>query len=406
MPEQIFSRDLGSGTVIFRQGDEGDDAYIVESGDVEISLDIDGEKTIIANLGPGEIFGEMALIDDSVRSATAMAVEDTELLVLKRDRLMRPIEAADPIMRLMLKMIVDRLRDVPRWLSNQKILPREVSESRQRAFEEVRELALRRIQVEQEMRRALEVPELELYYQPIISLEDGHIGGYEALMRWNHPERGFVSPGEFIPLAEETGMIIELGRWALEDGLRGQKRLSDAYAKTHPDAPLPFVSINVSGRQLFDLEEIDLLGGIIDASDVDPAGVKLEITESLMVRDPEHAAKALARLKETGVSLAIDDFGTDYSSLSYLHRFPLDTLKIDRSFVVNMMEDQTSRRIVNAIIRMAQDLDLDIVAEGIEGREEYDLLAKYGCQYGQGYLMARPSPISEIEELILSGQTW
>jgi EAL domain-containing protein (putative c-di-GMP-specific phosphodiesterase class I) len=125
-----------------------------------------------------------------------------------------------------------------------------------------------------------------------------------------------------------------------------------------------------------------------------------------MVRDPEHAAKALARLKETGVSLAIDDFGTDYSSLSYLHRFPLDTLKIDRSFVVNMMEDQTSRRIVNAIIRMAQDLDLDIVAEGIEGREEYDLLAKYGCQYGQGYLMARPSPISEIEELILSGQTW
>ena len=361
---------------------------------------------IIANLGPGEIFGEMALSDDSVRSATARAVEDTELLVLKRDRLMRPIEAADPIMRLMLKMIVDRLRDVPRWLSNQKILPREVSESRQRAFEEVRELALRRIQVEQEMRRALEVPELELYYQPIISLEDGHIGGYEALMRWNHPERGFVSPGEFIPLAEETGMIIELGRWALEDGLRGQKRLSDAYAKTHPDAPLPFVSINVSGRQLFDLEEIDLLGGIIDASDVDPAGVKLEITESLMVRDPEHAAKALARLKETGVSLAIDDFGTDYSSLSYLHRFPLDTLKIDRSFVVNMMEDQTSRRIVNAIIRMAQDLDLDIVAEGIEGREEYDLLAKYGCQYGQGYLMARPSPISEIEELILSGQTW
>lgn len=406
MPEQIYARNLKAGEVLFREGEEGDDAYIVETGAVEISLDLPAGKKVLATLGKGEIIGEMSLIADAPRSATAVAAEDSELLVLKRDRLLKPIEAADPIMRLMIQMIVDRLRDAPRWMREGDISSPEVSNARQKAFDEVRELALRRIQIEGEMRQAIDVPELELHYQPIINLQSGILAGYEALMRWTHPVRGFVSPGEFIPLAEETGMIIEMGRWALETGLRDHLVMVEAFKKSFPSEKPPFVSVNVSGRQLFELSEIDILRDIIEKSGVEPSQIKLEITESLMVHDAEHAAVALEKLKELGILLAIDDFGTGYSSLSYLHRFPFDTLKIDRAFVVNMAKDEASRKLVHAIASMAIDLELDIVAEGIEEREEYDTLAGFGCHYGQGFFMARPSPISNNVELIENATTW
>jgi len=406
MPEQIYARNLKAGDVLFREGAEGDDAYIVESGSIEISLDLPAGKKVLATLGKGEILGEMSLIADAPRSATAIAAEDSELLVLKRDRLLKPIEAADPIMRLMIQMIVDRLRDAPRWMKEGDASQPEVSKARQKAFDEVRELALRRIQIEGEMRQAIDVPELELHYQPIINLKTGILSGYEALMRWTHPVRGFVSPGEFIPLAEETGMIVEMGRWALETGLRDHLVMLDAFKRAFPDEKPPFVSVNVSGRQLFELAEIDVLRGIIEASGVDPQQIKLEITESLMVHDAEHAAVALERLKELGILLAIDDFGTGYSSLSYLHRFPFDTLKIDRAFVVNMSKDESAHKLVHAIASMAIDLGLDIVAEGIEERDEFDTLAGFGCHYGQGFFMARPSPISNNIELIENATTW
>jgi EAL domain-containing protein (putative c-di-GMP-specific phosphodiesterase class I)/CRP-like cAMP-binding protein len=406
MPEQIYARNLKVGDVLFREGAEGDDAYIVESGSIEISLDLPAGKKVLATLGKGEILGEMSLIADAPRSATAIAAEDSELLVLKRDRLLKPIEAADPIMRLMIQMIVDRLRDAPRWMKEGDASLPEVSKARQKAFDEVRELALRRIQIEGEMRQAIDVPELELHYQPIINLKTGILSGYEALMRWTHPVRGFVSPGEFIPLAEETGMIVEMGRWALATGLRDHLAMLDAFKRAFPGEKPPFVSVNVSGRQLFELSEIDVLRGIIEDSGVDPQQIKLEITESLMVHDAEHAAVALKRLKELGILLAIDDFGTGYSSLSYLHRFPFDTLKIDRAFVVNMSKDESAHKLVHAIASMAIDLGLDIVAEGIEERDEFDTLAGFGCHYGQGFFMARPSPISNNIELIENATTW
>ena len=406
MPEQIYARSLRSGETLFREGEEGDNAYIVETGSIEISIEVAGAKKIIATLGKDEIIGEMSLIADAPRSATAVAVEDSELLVLKRDRLLKPIEAADPIMRLMIQMIVDRLRDAPRWMREGKHSTPAISNARQKNFDEVRELALRRIQIEGELRQAIEAPELELHYQPIINLQTGMLGGYEALMRWTHPERGFISPGEFIPLAEETGMIIEMGRWALEKGLSDHLTILDAFAKAFPGEKPPFVSINVSGRQLFELAEIDTMRGIIANSGVEPGQIKLEVTESLMVHDADHAAVALEKLKGLGILLAIDDFGTGYSSLSYLHRFPFDTLKVDRAFVVNMSKDEASRKLVHAIAGMAIDLELDIVAEGIEEGHEYHALAGCGCHYGQGYFMARPRPISNVIKILENATTW
>jgi EAL domain-containing protein (putative c-di-GMP-specific phosphodiesterase class I) len=201
-------------------------------------------------------------------------------------------------------------------------------------------------------------------------------------------------------------MIVEMGRWALETGLRDHLTMLAVFKKSFPDEKPPFISVNVSGRQLVELSEINVLRDIIEKSGVDPKQIKLEITESLMVHDAEHAAVALEKLKELGILLAIDDFGTGYSSLSYLHRFPFDTLKIDRAFVVNMAKDDASRKLVRAIAGLAIDLGLDIVAEGIEETHEYDILAEYGCHYGQGFMMARPSPISNSIELIENATTW
>lgn len=406
MSEHIHARELAAGEVIFREGDPGDDAYILERGRIEISIGDDGARRVIAELGPGEIFGEMALIANAPRSATAATLEPCTLLVLRRNRLLKPIETADPIMRLTIQMMVERLNDATRWKAGQPSMS-QGSEAQRRAFAEVREIALRRIRTERELRRAIEKDELTLHYQPVFSVADGRIAGYEALMRWNHPEQGFVAPGDFIPLAEESGMVVEMGRWALERGLEEHAAIAAVLSTVDRGSPPPFISVNVSAAQLADLSEIDRFAGIIQAAGADPGQIKLEITESLMAADPDHAAEALGRLKDLGVSLAIDDFGTGYSSLSYLHRFPMDTLKIDRSFVSRMNHDMSSRLLVRTIVDLAADLGLDTVAEGVESPDEYDELAALGCGYGQGFLMARPMPSGELRAMLARwGADW
>jgi EAL domain-containing protein (putative c-di-GMP-specific phosphodiesterase class I) len=240
----------------------------------------------------------------------------------------------------------------------------------------------------------------------MIDLKTCQLAGVEALMRWRKPDDSFVSPGHFIPLAEYTGMIVELGRFALETSLADQVQFVDAFKQSFPGARLPFMSTNVSGLQLSDLEEIDRIAEIIHRSGVDLTQVKLEITETLMVENPTHAAEALKKLKALGLSLAIDDFGTGYSSLSYLHMFPLDTLKIDRAFVNSMDDSESSRRIVHSIVGLASALEMNIVAEGIETETQADALKALACHYGQGYFFAKPQPAQSILELIRAGKTW
>ena len=190
MPERIFARYFKPEETLFSEGDTGDNAYIVERGKIEISIDVPSGKKVVAELGRGKIIGEISLIAEAPRSATAIALQDAELLVLTRDRLLKPIEAADPIMRLMIQIIVNRLRDVPRLIQNNDTASLKICKAQQNSFEKVCGLALQRIQIEAEMRQAIEVPELELYYQPIVGLKSGVLVGYEALMRWTHPKWG------------------------------------------------------------------------------------------------------------------------------------------------------------------------------------------------------------------------
>ncbi|MBT6885557.1 MAG: EAL domain-containing protein [Rhodospirillaceae bacterium] len=402
MAQMIFSQTYSPDQKIFAMGDEGRNAYFIERGRVQVSLPKDDGETIIAELGKGEIFGEMSMIDDVPRSATVTAVEDTEVIVIQRSRFIQPLKSAHPMMNLLLRIVLARFRDAQRQLSGMRTTSSEMNTS----LEEIRSLAFDRINTERDMRRGLDAGEFEMHYQPITSLDGGHIAGFEALMRWRKDDGGFVSPVEFIPLAEETGLIVELGRWALETSLKEQKNLAARFNENFPAVAAPFMSVNVSGLQLSELSEIDRLADIIDASGTPPGDIKLEITETLMVENFDHAKAALDKLKDLGVLIAIDDFGTGYSSLSYLHQLPFDTLKIDRVFVTNMDKSESSQRIVRSIAQLALALDMNIVAEGIEEQAQMDALRDLGCQYGQGFFMSKPLTTDAAHELIDSKATW
>ncbi|MBT3658790.1 MAG: EAL domain-containing protein [Rhodospirillaceae bacterium] len=402
MAQMIFSQTYSPDQKIFAMGDEGRNAYFIERGRAQVSLPKDDGETIIAELRKGEIFGEMSMIDDVPRSATVTAVEDTEVIVIQRSRFIQPLKSAHPMMNLLLRIVLARFRDAQRQLSGMRTTSSEMNTS----LEEIRSLAFDRINTERDMRRGLDAGEFEMHYQPITSLDGGHIAGFEALMRWRKDDGGFVSPVEFIPLAEETGLIVELGRWALETSLKEQKNLAGRFNENFPAVAAPFMSVNVSGLQLSELSEIDRLADIIDASGTPPGDIKLEITETLMVENFDHAKAALDKLKDLGVLIAIDDFGTGYSSLSYLHQLPFDTLKIDRVFVTNMDKSESSQRIVRSIAQLALALDMNIVAEGIEEQAQMDALRDLGCQYGQGFFMSKPLTTDAAHELIDSKATW
>ncbi|MEX0694261.1 MAG: EAL domain-containing protein [Rhodospirillales bacterium] len=402
MPENIYAQIYKAGDVIFRRGQQGEHAYFIERGTVNVIIEKDGADVTIARLGAGEIIGEMSMIDDAPRSADVVAVTETELIVIQRSRFIKPLTSADPMMNLILRVVLTRFRNAQNRYSGLHVN----TDARNDSLEEIRSLAFQRINDERDLLRGLKAQEFEMHYQPIIWLGSGKLAGFEALMRWRKEDGSFISPGQFIPLAENTGLIVELGRFALETSMRDHRRFAEAFAKAFPGDPAPFMSTNVSGLQLSNLDEIDRIGAIIHDSGVDLSQVKLEITETLMVENPDHAAHALRKLKALGISLAIDDFGTGYSSLSYLHMFPLDTLKIDRAFVNSMDETENSRRIVHSIVGLAQALEMKIVAEGIETEAQMTRLQALGCDFGQGYLFARPQPAAEALALINAATIW
>ncbi len=251
--------------------------------------------------------------------------------------------------------------------------------------------ALRRLTLENELRRALDQGELEIFYQPQARIADGRLCGAEALVRWRHPEKGLVPPAEFIPVAEETGLIVALG----EQVLRGACRQLADWRRRGLAAPR--VAVNLSPRQFRQADLVERIAAILAETGADPAGLELEITESAAMHNPDEAVAALRRLRAMGVSLAIDDFGTGYSSLSHLKRFPIDTLKIDRSFVQGIPGDGDDTAIVRAIVAMAGGLRLAVLAEGVESEAQRAFLETLGCASAQGWLYGRPQPAAAFE---------
>jgi diguanylate cyclase (GGDEF)-like protein/PAS domain S-box-containing protein len=256
--------------------------------------------------------------------------------------------------------------------------------------------AVEEMELETDLRHAIEQQQLFLHYQPIMWLESEQLSGCEALVRWQHPTRGMIPPMEFIPLAEETGLIVALDLFVLREACRQ----TVAWHKQFPSESPITISTNLSARHFRHPELVEQIAAILTQTEIDPRAVRLEITESLVITEPVQAAEVLHKLKALGVKLSLDDFGTGYSSLSYLHRFPFDILKIDRSFVGRMEEDANSSQIVETIILLAQKMHMAVVAEGIETAAQKRQLWSLGCHYGQGYHFAKPLPASALEAML------
>ena len=257
------------------------------------------------------------------------------------------------------------------------------------------EQALKRLQLEADLYQAIEKQEFELYYQPIIDLKTEKLAGFESLIRWNSPSRGFISPGVFIPIAEETGAIIPIGEWVLKEACNQMYQWQQQFSKISS----LFISVNLSGRQFTQKNLVTIINNILQSSGLKSSCLKLEITESMVMENIHEAILMLNNLKSLGIKLSLDDFGTGFSSFSYLHRFPMDTLKVDRSFVSNMNQGNKNFEIVSSIVLLSHKLGMDVIAEGIETELEKVILQSLDCGYGQGYLFAKPLPVAEVTNL-------
>lgn len=280
----------------------------------------------------------------------------------------------------------DRPEDILRDADTAMYRAKENGKARYEVFDHAMHArAVSRLQLESDLRRAVEEKQFCVYYQPIVSLETGRLAGFEALVRWNHPRRGLVSPADFIPVAEETGLIVPIGEWVLQEACRHIRECQTAF----PGHRSLSLSVNLSARQVAQSDLLDRITEALATSKLNPHCLKLEITESVVMENAEAAALMFKQLRSLGVQLSIDDFGTGYSSLSYLHRFPLNYLKIDRSFVSRLTTDNDNA-IVRTISTLARNLGMEVIAEGIETEEQYQQLKMLGCEYGQGYLFSHP----------------
>jgi diguanylate cyclase (GGDEF)-like protein/PAS domain S-box-containing protein len=294
----------------------------------------------------------------------------------------------------------DAVADADEVLRNADVamyMAKERGKNRYQVFEPaMHSVALKRLELKADLQRAVEHEEFVLHYQPVVALQSGRVTGVEALIRWQHPEAGLIPPLEFIPLAEETGLIIPIGKWAFEEACREAKRLQSAYPTDQPF----HMAVNISARQLQRSEIVQEVAEVLHKTGLDPGTLVIEITESVMMADMELSIRRLSELKELGVRLAVDDFGTGYSSLNYIRRFPVDILKVDKSFIDGVAEAGEASALTAAVIELAAILKLTPVAEGIERSEQLDRLLELECDLGQGFLFARPLDADSLRGLL------
>ncbi len=385
-----------AGTEIFHSGDLGDCAYLIDEGEVEITIPVGAAGQVVNRLGPGELFGEMALIDGSRRSGAARAVSDTVTRVFTSGQLQARLRGGDEIIAFILRITLLRYRQTLDHVrrSDDPTVAAEFASGPVMPLDA--RLAVMKLDLENELRLALDGGELRLFYQPVVDLRDGRLHGFEALIRWENPRRGLMPPGEFIPLAEETGLVVPMCRWALLEAASALGRFHQAAR----GAALPLgrrlaMSVNITKHQLDDPETLEILDAIAAGGVIDPGELKLEFTETVLMNDHARAQRWIAMLRERRFRVSIDDFGTGYSSLGYLNQFTVDEVKIDQSFVAVMMEDARSLQIVRAIVGLARALGLTTVAEGVETGEQAAFLRQIGCDLGQGYRYARALPEAE-----------
>ncbi len=389
-----------AGDIIMRQGETGQNAFIVEKGKVEIKIEKPNkEEIVVGTRSAGSMIGEMSLIDNAPRTATITAIEECQLLEITKEDFSRRLNTADPVLRMTTQVIMTRYRDtLTRADIRQEYNHWPMAESIEKEYLEQTD-ALDTIRIANEFKEALTSNDINLHYQPIVNLQTGEIEGFEALMRWFHPEKGHIPPGIFIPIIEDNGQIIAASKWAFKESCNALKRIQ---GKSGYHRKLS-MSVNFSSEDFSSDDFIDSIYTTISETDIQAKQLHLEITERLLMQQPAQAKETLENCRKAGMHISIDDFGTGYSSLSYLHAFPIDTLKIDQSFVRDMHKNKSSLELVRAIISLGQNLNMSIVAEGVEQKEEVELLKSMGCDRAQGYYFSKPAP---EEEIITSLSNW
>lgn len=372
--------------ILFSQGEMGDRAYIIEKGRVLIFLTKDGEDFPLSILGEGEIFGEMAIIDNQARSASAKTLDECSLVVVTKDQLMERVQAADTVVRLLLRVLLKRLRSQNDLIVVQP--KKKVFNTEKAQKEDIQ--AVEKIKLEAKISQAFQNKEFVMFYQPILDFKTDKIIGAEALIRWFPPSGEQISPAVFMDVVENSSMIIPFGKWIVEQCFNDLKKIQQATLQTNFS-----VSINISGKQFNNLDFLNDVESLRKKFSLVSNTIKLEMTERVMM-DGNLALDTLVRFDELGYKLSIDDFGTGFSSLQYLFRMPLDNIKIDRSFVRDMLKDDKALAIVKSLIYLAQSLKMQVVAEGIEKEEERHLLKALGVDYGQGFLFSKAIPLDDL----------
>jgi EAL domain-containing protein (putative c-di-GMP-specific phosphodiesterase class I) len=373
---------LQPGEVLFREGDPPTTAFILDDGQVEIRATQRGHEVLLALLGPGAIIGEMAVIDAAPRTATAVALSACRLIALDRAQIAERIEGADPVIRALLQGTLQRYRSALSALQGVRTEGASVAVPGEAA-------GVGKMRLESQLRAALSDGGLDVRYQPLLEVASGRVAGFEALVRWTHPERGPISPAEFVALAEETSLIVPVGEYVFDTACAAAREFIDAAGR-----PL-FVAVNVSARQLREPGLLERVIARVDAAGLPRGSIKIEITES-QAMNPVLMQGFIALCHGHGVKVALDDFGTGYSHLTQMHLLPFDTIKIDQGFVRNMLTDARSMAIVETIVAMAKSLQASIVVEGIESEAELAVLRRLGCDYAQGWLVGKPQTRDEL----------
>jgi EAL domain-containing protein (putative c-di-GMP-specific phosphodiesterase class I) len=374
------------GDIIFMAGDSAHCAYIVESG--HVGLYTEGkENNLIATLDKGELLGEMGIINDAVRSISAYADSDVVLLVIDREQITNRLENSDPIIRGVMEVLLRRIRN----MLNEDYYESVVVETENLIVTK----GMHKIRFEKELFRALDKDELINVYQPMVNLKEGYIAGFEALSRWLHPEKGMVSPFEFISLAEESDFIVPMGINIFNNACKQLAEFQKIRNLSDPNLPDLFMSINVSASQLTADNFLKKIKAITKEHGVKPRNIKIEITESQVV-DYQSIQVWIDECNAFGFQLSLDDFGTGYSGFQHLLELDFHTIKIDQAFIKTIETNKKSIIMLEVITDMAKRLNMSVVAEGIEDLKSAKLLTEIGVDYGQGYYFYKPMLAEEV----------